>query len=201
MTRKTGTLLLFGLLTLQTKLYSQNGYKEFNWGDDIKTVKGKALPLHKESWDLVRGLQVAYYIQNGNLGSDEQLADPLEKAKGKLEYYLTKDKDMTFTFFNGKLVAVKIVFYNERVKVIDDLQKKYGVCASKFMTYGSLTIELKAWFTSPSRVIAYEYDDDWKTETVSYIAQNFYEEFAGKLKAEQMKELNKRQKKRNEKID
>lgn len=194
------TLVMMFLITFVT--YAQNGYKNFKWGQNINSVQSQ-IKVKEDSHKLLvfRAFKVAYYIQNGNLGVDSKLADPMKKLEGEFKYYTTEDKETTFIFYDDKLVSVMVEFNQQRNKVINDFISKYGSCSSKYMTHGSLTIELKAWFPNSDRIITYEYDKSWDVETVNYIDKNIYNKCASKLKTEQLGEQRKVEKKRESKID
>jgi hypothetical protein len=162
----------------------QNGYKEFHWGESIKTVRSKAAPTHQGEFNGIMAILYTYYFQNGRFSLNEAIpSKELYSSRYQLDAYLTEDSDMEFAFQNRRLFSVTVYFTNQPSSITSDLEQKFGSVASQFLQRGAITSEIKAWFSDPDRIVLYENNGNPSWESVTYIDKSFYDAFVNNLRS------------------
>jgi len=187
-------VLIIAIVFLSTNLFSQNGYKNFKWGESLEKINSLVNDLESfppESHSLF----IAFTFQNSKLYG-ESIPDPLFELKGEVLAFDSRSQNMAFYFLDSALFCVEITFKQETI--YKELEAKYGKVKSKFLDlgYGDFR-ETKAWFNNKGRIVTY-----WKLsssplgeETISYTDSRLYFKIADTLKKERASETKTNRKK------
>jgi hypothetical protein len=181
------------IVSLSTNLFSQNGYKNFKWGESLERVNNAVPDLESISPQITCFL-VAFSYQNWQL-FESSIPNPASQLDGTLSAYLSEKENMNFYFLDSKLFAVEITFGEERIS--EELEAKYGIAPSRVLTIIESSNEIKAWFNSKGRIITYckHLSSPYQEEVVSYINPTIYNKVADQLKKERLLEIKANRKK------
>ena len=186
-------VLIIAIVFLSTNLFSQNGYKNFKWGESVEKVN-KVVPDLESISPQITCLLVAFSYQNWQL-FESSIPNPASKLDGTISVYLSEKENMNFYFLDSKLFAVEITF--GEAKISEDLEAKYGIAPSRNLTIIESSNEIKAWFNREGRIITYckHLSSPFQEEVVSYINPTIYNKVADQLKKERLLEIKANRKK------
>lgn len=169
-------LVLIFILFFINLLYSQNGYKNFKWGESIISVqsKSKKLLLQNYSLDDYKGLFIPFYNDYRDLFDWlNPIPNPITKISGIVKVYEEEGTERLFFFRDSSLFAVELRLTN--IYALKDLENKYGSVIRTEWHDGYWNYDMRAWIDEPDRIISYRAYSYFDTvEYVTYIDKSLY---------------------------
>jgi len=133
-------------------LFSNNGYKEFDWGISPADVKA-IVPDLLQDW-----MKMAYFkaptkamLHTYSSEITSTVPNPFKYEDGSLMAYESKNRKLIFFFVDEKLIGVTTSFFGE--SIFSTLKSKYGVVTPALGTSSVGDYEVAAWFNSAKKTV------------------------------------------------
>ena len=196
------------ILTGTATTFGQGGYKQFKWGESIKSVNAKDSLLdttqhtnYMFSW----GIGYAYYHETGYDGFIDTryfFSDVRRIIEEKMDSIVSiryKDYD-AFIFADNKLFAVKILNIGLLPRMCAEvLDKKYYNVGWKFHRDSMGFHRIKTWFVDPELIVVLKGGD--ASCILYYIDKRIYDLISREFDEVRAEVAEKKQKKEQELFD